>query len=343
MNLIEIKNVLKEFFLISPESIEKIENTFSSLMDILYKNGYAEDYHIPSESYEVTVRDKRYILKIIPRYYLDRIVKVNTILRKLNESKEIYPNSIGDSPVMIKEDVLILLKTNYGVFIKEDLAKKNHKQITEGFIDLHWDLEKIEEEVIDYEKIISFEKTKENIRVITTKIKNKVINNFDRKVLEHLQKIENMITNSQIKNTLEYSWKKSQLVHGDYKLNNLVWNTDLNKIIEIIDFDMMHNGPIALQISLTAESIFGYGTEDYFNFIEEVFKTLNISKEDILNIPEAHITHKALNLIVFKVVYFLNNEKYEQLKDYLLAQINNFAEFINKKELVKNRLMEIKI
>ena len=62
-----------------------------------------------------------------------------------------------------------------------------------------------------------------------------------------------------------------------------------------------------------------------------------------MNIPEAHITHKALNLIVFKAAYFSNNEKYEQLKDYLLAQINEFSEFINKKELVKNRLMEIKI
>ena len=80
-----------------------------------------------------------------------------------------------------------------------------------------------------------------------------------------------------------------------------------------------------------------------FNFIKEVSKTLNISKEDLLNIPEAQITHKALNLIVFKAAYFSNNEKYEQLKNYLLDQINKFSEFANKKELIKNKLSEIKI
>jgi broad specificity phosphatase PhoE len=343
VNKTGIRDTLKEIFLVNPASIEKIDGTFSSLMEIFYKNGYIEAYHLPSLGYKVTAEEKMYILKVIPKFYLERVIKLNKILGELNKTKTSYPNPIKYAPIVIDDKIWTVLETRKGSFMDQDGAIARYDQITENFICLHKNLGEINEIIVNYEDLINFRIARESIDLIVNKIKNKTVNNFDQKVLEHLERVTYLIDHNQIRDTSEYTWKRHQLVHGDYKLNNLVWNTDFERIIEIIDFDMCHNGPIALQISLSGESLFGYGSTYYFDFIRDAAKNLNVPKEDIIRIPEAQIAHKALNLIMFKAAYLTDDEKYEKLKGYLLTKINSFQEFIDKSKTVKEKLIEMSI
>ena len=340
-----VLRLLEEKFNVIPREINATNNTFGSAIYQLFKNGHFENYHLPSKSYTISCDDGFYLLKIFPKEYSERANTLANVLDYLNTQGIACPKPVGSvcEDNHIENHLLLLLKSKKGNFLdNEEVEQCFKKPVLDNFVRLYSQLGKCLYKTIEYPEIINFSCAKSTIGSIRKTIDQKHKNQFDVKVVAHLNRLERMIDKKEILDTNEFSWGKKQLIHGDYTFHNIAWNKNFTHIKEITDFDMLQVGSMALEASLSAEHLFGYSTKNYFEFIENTKRRLYVPHEDMLQIPEAHLTHKALNLIVLKLAYLTNNKMYSSLQGYLNKEMSLVQNIVKNRDQLKEKISNLK-